>query len=573
MIHGETHVRAFLTLLLLGFAVPAHAFGIQGHIQHTSGQPLYPCDIDVFDRQSGLPVTITGDTTLPNGNYAVTLPNGRYVVKFRPPLGQHVFQWEEPDVRINNNTLTFNLSLASGKYVSGRVVGPDGFGVPNTNIRFKDLFGNAPNNVQDDGTNADGTFLTLVDPGFWQVEIIPALAQHRVPVQTPFLDLAAGDFLLGDVAVQAGFVVTATATDAGFFPILDSKLQARVSPNGAKLFTPLNTTDATGTAHAVLPAGTYDFAVLPPPLQNYGTVTARSITLSADVTLPNFALPPGFALSAHCVTPGFASVANVDIDVDSLPAASPRRLETPNDATNLAGTVSVLVPAWKYRVTFNPPVSTKLLSLRLDSVQVNAPTNLGNVVLPQGHWVDANVVVQGSGTPVPGANLDFIRVSSNQLLVTIDDVTGPAGAARVVTDTDLYRLRVIPPSAAYDTLVIENFRSLADTVVTLALHPHTADVPADAARLGLALASPWPNPARDAVTVRFAAASGRVELAAWDVGGRRIATLYRGEAAGERSVRWNGLDDAGAPVRAGVYWLRLAGEGGSALVRRVAFVR
>lgn len=562
-----------LLLALLPAAPLANAAGISGLVQDGLGAPVYPCDIDVFDRTTGLPIAVAGDSTLPNGGFAVTLPNGRYIVKFRPPIGAHLFQHDEPDVRVNNNTVVLNLTLPRGQYLSGRVLGPDGVGVAGTNIRFKDAGGNAPNNVQDDGAAANGQFLTLVDPGVWNVEIIPPLASHRVPVAFENVSLAGVDVAMGDVPVAAGFIVTATVTDVGFFPVLDSKLQARYAPNGSKLFTPLNTTDPTGTARIVLPPGTYDFAALPTPLQAYGTVTARSVTLGADLALPNFALPPGHLLNARCVTPAFAPVANVDLDVDSLPAASPRRLETPGDATNAAGDVAVRVPAWKYRVTFSPPVATRLLPVRLDSVQVTGPRQLGDIVLPQGHWVDVSTVEQFSAVPIAGCNLDFVRVSTGQVAVTLDDVTGAGGTTRVVTDSDLYRLRVIPPNALFDTLVVEGFRSLGDTTLTLALRRHTTDAGPGAVPAGLAMAAPWPSPSHGAVTVRFSGEPGPVELSAWDLSGRRVASLYRGDGGGSHTVRWNGADDTGRPLPAGLYWLRLSGRRGNVVSRRVAIVR
>lgn len=561
---------AIASLALLLAATSAHAIGIAGTVTRSTGGGVFPCDVDVFDRSSGALVT-TGATAA-GGAYSVTLPNGRYVVKFRPPTTAHLFQWNEPDIRVNNNTITINPVLDPCRFVSGRVVGPDAAGVAAVNLRFRDASGNAPNTVQDGVTLANGDFFTAVDPGVWNVEIVPPPASHRAPVLIESLNLTA-DQPLGNVTVSAGFIVTATVTDQGFFPVLDARLQARFAPGGAKAFTPINNTDATGTARVVLPAGTYDFAALPGPLQTFGTVTARAIVLNADVTLPNFALPPGVLLSARAVTPSLVGVAGVDVDVDSLVPGDTRRLETPDDATDAAGNVAPRVPAWKYRVTFNPPIASKLLSVRFDSLQVNTNTNMGNVVLPQGHWVDANVVVQGAGTPVAGANLDFIRVSTGNIQITTNDVTDAAGQTRVVVDGDLYRLRVIPPSADFDTLIVENFRSLGDTVVTLQLHPRVAGVGPTSNAAGLSLAAPWPNPSRGATSVTFAAERGRVELSAWDVSGRRVATLYRGPVNGPHTVRWDGVADDGAPVATGVYWLRLAGESGTPLVRRVAFVR
>lgn len=74
--------------------------------------------------------------------------------------------------------------------------------------------------------------------------------------------------------------------------------------------------------------------------------------------------------------------------------------------------------------------------------------------------------------------------------------------------------------------------------------------------LALAVA---PNPFRDATEVRFALPSGeRVSLEVFDVAGRRVRGLLRGEApAGERRIAWDGRDETGSPVAPGLYLLRL----------------
>jgi len=68
-----------------------------------------------------------------------------------------------------------------------------------------------------------------------------------------------------------------------------------------------------------------------------------------------------------------------------------------------------------------------------------------------------------------------------------------------------------------------------------------------------------PNPARGEARIRFAlpvGAAATVEI--YDVRGRRVATLEDGDfPAGSHSVGWNGVDDAGREVPAGVYFYRL----------------
>jgi hypothetical protein len=75
----------------------------------------------------------------------------------------------------------------------------------------------------------------------------------------------------------------------------------------------------------------------------------------------------------------------------------------------------------------------------------------------------------------------------------------------------------------------------------------------------------FPNPFNPRTTIAFVLETeARVELAVFDVRGRRIATLRRGRlAAGEHRVIWHGRDDAGLAAAAGIYYARLAVAGGA----------
>ena len=53
--------------------------------------------------------------------------------------------------------------------------------------------------------------------------------------------------------------------------------------------------------------------------------------------------------------------------------------------------------------------------------------------------------------------------------------------------------------------------------------------------------------------------TGEVQLAVYDLAGRRVATLIDGVVeAGEHSIMWAGRDDRGQLVASGVYVCRLA---------------
>lgn len=93
---------------------------------------------------------------------------------------------------------------------------------------------------------------------------------------------------------------------------------------------------------------------------------------------------------------------------------------------------------------------------------------------------------------------------------------------------------------------------------------------ADEASNGLALAPPWPNPARGEVALEFALPRAAViRLAAYDVLGREVARLADGPlAAGRHVVPWR----PAATLPGGLYFVRLEVEGRS-IARRVAVLR
>jgi hypothetical protein len=84
------------------------------------------------------------------------------------------------------------------------------------------------------------------------------------------------------------------------------------------------------------------------------------------------------------------------------------------------------------------------------------------------------------------------------------------------------------------------------------------------------LAPVTPNPVRAFATIGFdLPREGAVDLTAYDVTGRRVATLASGSwPAGRHSVRWSPEGATGAKLASGVYLLRLE-AGGVRIVQRM----
>lgn len=68
-----------------------------------------------------------------------------------------------------------------------------------------------------------------------------------------------------------------------------------------------------------------------------------------------------------------------------------------------------------------------------------------------------------------------------------------------------------------------------------------------------------PNPFRPQTTISFGVVNaGFTRMTVFDVGGRHVAELVRSSVpAGTHTVTWDGRDDQGRDIGAGVFYLRL----------------
>lgn len=91
------------------------------------------------------------------------------------------------------------------------------------------------------------------------------------------------------------------------------------------------------------------------------------------------------------------------------------------------------------------------------------------------------------------------------------------------------------------------------------------DVEIAGAALADRLLGAFPNPFNPKTAVAFSLGEPqRIELAIFDLAGRRVVTLAAGDfAAGRHSLDWDGRDEAGKSVSSGTYFARLAGKSGS----------
>jgi hypothetical protein len=121
--------------------------------------------------------------------------------------------------------------------------------------------------------------------------------------------------------------------------------------------------------------------------------------------------------------------------------------------------------------------------------------------------------------------------------------------------------------AAVDDLRIETYTASATAV------PPWQPQAGPLASLGQGHPNPW-QAGRGEARIDFGLRrGGAIALAVYDLAGRRVRTLAQGDyPAGEHALGWDGRDDAGRAVSAGVYFYRLQ-TGGEISARRLVLLR
>jgi hypothetical protein len=165
---------------------------------------------------------------------------------------------------------------------------------------------------------------------------------------------------------------------------------------------------------------------------------------------------------------------------------------------------------------------------------------------------------ESTGDPIWGVRHQFLT----DYLLSFDDTDQDGGIQANPTHTDM-------EDEAWVTAYLE-FMGLEPLLGDAVAAPLVSR-PAPS---GALLLAGRPNPFSSTTSVPFRLREdGRATVEVFDLAGRRVARLADGpRSAGEHAVAWDGRDDSGRPVPAGVYFCRLR-AGGIEDARRLVLLR
>ncbi|MBU1355752.1 MAG: carboxypeptidase regulatory-like domain-containing protein [Candidatus Edwardsbacteria bacterium] len=195
-------------------------------------------------------------------------------------------------------------------------------------------------------------------------------------------------------------------------------------------------------------------------------------------------------------------------------------------------------------------------------VRIDSVTNLDMQLAPI--LITGIVSDSDSGSPIPGALVEIVNLRS--------DTTDGIGAYQMRwNQDDYYSLRA--SATGYNTIIYDSLKFENDSTINFSLSTDSGVAGRPGVNVFITrLEQPYPNPGRSTTKFHFQlAASGQACLDIYDITGRRVKSLPQGTvpAGVVRPFTWDGSDQSGKKVSAGVYFCRLSALG---IERSVRFI-
>jgi len=518
-------------------------------------------DLDWFNQDLDDWVDPTGDHTDASGHFACDIPAGRYDVYVLGPPGGTLAAVLLESLDLDVPQTLPPTVLPQGALLSAHVQNEAGAALSGKPFEFVDVTSGDVVYVHNATTDAFGDIESLVPLGAYDISVSDGTGILAPEWREDYT--VSSPASLGTIVMRTGRTVTGRLVDQGSTGVFNVDIDVIDETTGLKRYTPVDNTDFAGNYSVFIPNGTYELRFTPSPGSPFAPDHLLHVVITGNRNLGTFVLRPALTITGTVRNHLGQNLVNADIDVVDI--ATGNKLYTPNDNTGAAGAFAIIVPAGFYDFTFDPPVGFDLASGVLWNRNITSSQSLGVITLSPGALVTGTVT--GEGSPLSGADLDFVDATIGREYPTPTDDTDGGGFYRVRVAAGTYHVTASPPAGApYQAETLSNRSIGSDTVIDfdLAGVVTVGNIAVPPARLAIVSV---PNPFVRSTRIRLELPSG-VEATTWsaeivDVVGRLVRSFgaIEGTTASTQTLLWDGADDRGVLVAPGRYFVHVTGPG------------
>jgi hypothetical protein len=336
-------------------------------------------------------------------------------------------------------------SLAHADAITGRVVDGNGVGVAGVDIDFVSLGSGGNPHEMNDGTDANGNFLTTLDPGVYEVRFFappPPATTLLTGVRTPVV--VTGTVNLGTIILTSGVLLQGTAKNSANAPVGGIKVNAFHTTTGAAVLLKNNVTSAFGTFQVAVPATALRLDYTTNAVVGQTLVPKRSfVTVSGATNLGTVSFQNGFHVTGTAQTQTGVAVPGANLDV--IDPLTNEKLYTPGDNTSSTGLFDVVLAAGTYDFELSRPAALALVGVLREAVAISTTTNLGTFTMRNGVFL-TGTIRDRKGAPVQGADVNVHEVATGLPVALGSDNSNAAGFYSVVVPTGLLNVVFAPPT-------------------------------------------------------------------------------------------------------------------------------
>lgn len=254
-------------------------------VEDELGVPVQGADIDLKLTSTGEKLFTPNDRTDKSGVAAVAVPPDIYLLQVDPPTGSSFDQMIIPSLILTNDTtVTVTLPTVTRLNISGRVVGPDGFGVFGVQLNLFSALTGRKAYLVNNLTDSSGDFSLAAPEGEFDLTVAPPAGSRLVGQKILGLSFIV-DSQLDEISLAEGFLISVSVIDDLSLPVVGVDLDLVNRATGVELFTPRDNTDENGRAVVAVDSGVYTIMLEPTPESGLSLLIVDRVSLFKDTLL------------------------------------------------------------------------------------------------------------------------------------------------------------------------------------------------------------------------------------------------------------------------------------------------